>query len=101
MTPSPPLSLESVVCARSNQVSSRVDDELVVLDLDSSLYFALDPVGARIFELVQTPTPLEAVLDQVVAEFEVDAAVARADLLSLVASLVEERLVEVRAGHAP
>jgi len=47
-----PLSLETVVCARANQVSSRVGDELVVLDLDSSLYFSLDPVGARIFELL-------------------------------------------------
>src|SRR5689334_2819407 len=46
----PSLSMETVVCATSNQVSARVDDELVVLDLDSSLYYALDSVGARIFE---------------------------------------------------
>ena len=95
------LSLETVVCTRSNQVSSRVGDELVVLDLDSSLYFSLDPVGARIFELLERPTPLTAVLDAVVAEFDVDAATARADLLALVNSLVAQKLVEARASGAP
>jgi hypothetical protein len=88
------LSLETVVCARSNQVSSRVGDEMVILDLDSSLYYALEPVGARIFELLQQPTRLDAVLQAMVAEFEVDAETARADLLALVDTLVAQKLVE-------
>ena len=101
MPPEPlPLSLDTVVCATSNQVSSRVGDELVVLDLDSSLYYSLDPVGARIFELLQQPTPLGAVVDTVVAEFEVDVQTARADLLALVGTLVADKLVEARAGGA-
>lgn len=102
--PSPettPLSLESVVCARSNQVSARVGDELVILDLDSSLYYSLDPVSARIFELLQQPTPLDTVRDAIVAEFEVDAQTARIDLLALVDELVANRLVEARAHIAP
>lgn len=97
----PPLSLETVVCTSSNQVSSRVGDELVILDLDSSLYYSLDPVGARIFELIQEPTPLAAVLGAVVAEFEVDAQTARTDLLALVDTLVAQKLVEARASRAP
>ena len=102
MSPDPsPLSLETVVCTRSNQVSSRVGDELVVLDLDGSLYYSLDPVGARIFELLERPTSLRAVLDTVVAEFEVDAETARADLLALVNNLVAQKLVEARPSGAP
>jgi len=99
--PTAPLSLATVVCARSNQVSARVGDELVILDLDSSLYYSLDAVGARIFELVQQPTPLDAVVDTMVAEFEVDAQTARADLLALVGTLVAQNLVEARASGAP
>jgi hypothetical protein len=97
----PPLSLDTFVCASSNQVSTRVGDELVILDLDSSRYYSLDPVGARIFELIQQPTPLDAVADAVVAEFEVDAQTARADLLALVDTLVAQNLVEARASGAP
>jgi hypothetical protein len=95
-----PLSLETVVCAGANQVSSRVGDELVVLDLDSSRYYSLDPVGARIFELLERPTRLDAVLEAIVAEFEVDAPTARTDVLDLVGTLIAEKLVETRASGA-
>jgi hypothetical protein len=96
-----PLSLDTVVCASRNQVSSRVGDDAVILDLDSSLYYSLDPVGARIFELLQQPRSLGAVLDDVVSEFEVDVETARADLLALVGSLIAQRLVEERPAGAP
>jgi hypothetical protein len=95
-----PLSLATVVSARMNQVHSRVGDDLVILDLDSSLYYSLDPVGARVFELLQQPTRLDAIADTIVAEFEVDAPTARRDLLALVDTLVAQKLVEARATGA-
>jgi hypothetical protein len=94
------LSLDTVVCASSNQVSSRVGDEVVILDLDSSLYYSLDPVGARIFELLQQPARLDAVLEAMVSEFDVDRQTARTDLLTLVDALVAQKLVEARASGA-
>jgi hypothetical protein len=96
----PPLSLATVVCATANQVSSRVGDELVILDLEGSLYYSLDPVGTRIFELLQRPTPLETVLDTMIAEFDVDAQTARTDLLTLVDTLMAQKLVEARTTGA-
>jgi hypothetical protein len=93
-------SLSMVCCAGPNQMSSRVGDEVAILDLERSIYFGLDPVGARIWELLQQPTALAAVLQAVLAEFEVDEATARVDLLALVDALLEQRLVEVRPGDA-
>jgi len=95
-----PLSLETVLRASSSQVSSRVGDELVILDLDSCTYYALDPVGARVFELLQRPTSVDAVLAAIVGEFEVDAQTARGDLLALVDTLLAEKLIEASAGGA-
>jgi hypothetical protein len=87
-------SLETVVVARSNQVSARAGDDLVILDLDTSMYYSLDEVGARIFELCREPVTLASVLDAVVDEFEVDAATARADLVALVDTLIAEKLLD-------
>jgi len=95
-----PLALATVVSASPNQVHSRVDDDLVILELDSSLYYALDPVGARVFELVQEPTSLGAIVDTIVAEFEVDAPTARTDVLALMDTLLAQKLVEARAPGA-
>jgi len=91
--------LSSVVCASPNEVSSRIGDEAAILDLDSSVYYGLDPVGARIFELLQAPTALHDVLATLLAEYQVDEPTARADLLALVEQLVDKRLVVI-AGDA-
>jgi len=95
-----PLTLATVVSATANQVHSRVDDDLVILDLDRSLYYSLDAVGARVFELLQQPTRLDVVADTIVAEFEVDAPTARKDVLALVDTLIAQKLVEARASGA-
>jgi hypothetical protein len=95
-----PAALSDVVSVSTSQVASRVGDELAILDLDHSLYYGLDPVGARIWELIQEPTVLSAVLAAVVAEFEVDEPTARADLLALIDELVEKGLVTKHASDA-
>jgi hypothetical protein len=95
------LDLKTVVCASENQVSSRVGDETAILDLDSSVYYGLDPVGARIFELLAEPVPLESVLQTVIAEYEIDAETARIDLFALVRDLLAQKLVVVQSANAP
>ena len=100
MTKTKPSALTDIVCVSATQVASRVGDELAILDLDRSVYYGLDPIGTRIWELIQEPTRLCAVLATVVAEFEVDEATARADLLALTDELIDKGLVTVHASDA-
>jgi hypothetical protein len=95
------LALTDIVCVSAHQMASRVGEELAILDLEQSVYYGLDPVGARIWELLQTPTALSSVVDVVVAEFDVDYGTARADLLALVGELLDKQLVNLRGSHAP
>jgi hypothetical protein len=92
--------LSSVVCASPNEVSRRIGDEIgdeaALLDLDSSMYYGLDRVGARIFDLLQAPTALHDVLATLLAEYEVDEPTARADPLEL----VDKRLVVIGGDAA-
>ena len=85
--------LATRACASSNEVSSRVGDEAAILDLDAGVYYALDPVGARIFELLQQPARLGDVLSTLLAEYEIDEETARGDLLAFVGDLQDKRLV--------
>ena len=87
---------EDVVCAAANQVSSRVGDEVAVLGLDKAAYYGLNPVGARIWELVQKPVRLDDVAARLSAEYEVDGDTARRDLMGLVEKLLSEGLIELR-----
>lgn len=83
-----------VVAAR-DQVSVEVEGEAVILSLADGVYYGLDPVGARVWTLLEAPCTVAELRDAVVAEWEVDAPTAERDLLALLEALAARGLVEV------
>ena len=76
------------------QVMSRlVDDETVLLDLASGIYFGIDGVGQRIWEAVSQGQSLGDTVAVIVAEYEVDEAQAQADVNAFVSDLVARGLL--------
>lgn len=76
------------------QVMARtVGDETVILDLASGTYFGLDPVGARIWALIGEGKTLAEICTTMLEEYEVEREPLEADVLRLVAELVERGLV--------
>jgi hypothetical protein len=93
-----PAALTDVVCVSAGQLASRTGGGVAILDVHRTLYYGLDAVGARIWGLIEEPTPLTDVLAAVVAEFDIDEATATSDLLDLVDQLVAKGLATLR-GH--
>jgi hypothetical protein len=76
------------------QVMSRpVGDETVLLDLASGIYFGVDGVAKRIWELIAEGQNLGQAVETIVSEFEVEAAQAEADVLAFASELVERGLL--------
>ena len=94
-------SLTSRVRIPDGVLTHDLQGELVILDLNTGVYFGLDPVGTRIWHLIQEHQSLQKVLDSMVEEYEVTKAQCVQDLLSFVALLLEKRLVEVCNGAGP
>jgi hypothetical protein len=77
------------------QVMSRlVDDETVLLDLESGMYFGLDGVGKLIWESVTDGKSLGEISAVITAEFEVDEAQALIDVIAFASDLVERGLLK-------
>jgi hypothetical protein len=86
----------SSILVRSDDVlHQEVGGEAVLLDLASETYFALDPVGTRIWELLDG-RPLDAILHTLCDEYDAAPARIEADLLQLAASLADAGLIRVR-----
>ena len=76
------------------QVMSRlVDDETVLLDLASGMYFGLDGVGKRIWESISEGASLAEAAAVIAAEYEVDESQALADILKFTGDLVDRGLL--------
>lgn len=92
----PSLSLHSVVVAISEQVSCPLGDESAILNLKNSVYYGMNPVGARVWNLVQQPKSVSQLRDALLDEYEVEATQCERDLLDLLEQMRVEGLIEIR-----
>ena len=66
------LSANSTVVAAKDQVSCEVADEAVILDVKAGIYYGLNSVGARIWDLIQEPSTVDQIRDAILQEYEID-----------------------------
>jgi len=90
------VTVQSIVVAVKDQVSSDVGGEAVILHMQSGIYYGLDPVGARIWSLVQQPKRVADLREAVVDEFDVEPARCETDLIELLQKLLTEGLIELQ-----
>lgn len=97
MTGTQPLVTFDSVLERSQEVLyQEVADEAVLLDLSSEQYFGLDPVGTRIWNLLEGDADLASIHDALIQEYDADPARIGEDLLALAQSFADAGLVRVR-----
>ena len=73
----------------------RVDDEIVVLDLNSSSYLAINDSGGALWPLIADGTTEPRLIDALTTRFGLDPARAQADVGAFVDRLRSLTLVEV------
>ena len=81
-----------------------LDRECVLLNLDTERYFGLDETGTRMWQLVTSAPSIDAAFQELLAEFDVEPELLRANLTELLSRLVENGLLEVipaDVGTAP
>jgi hypothetical protein len=90
------VSERSVVSAAKDQISSNLGGEVAILDLDAGVYYGLDEVGARIWELVRDPRRVGEIQATIAEEYDVEPDRAKRDVLALLQQLADEGLLEVK-----
>ncbi len=70
-----------------------IGGESVLAQVEGGEYFGLDEVGTRIWNLLTEGKDVEAIVDAVTAEFEVESTVASADVAALIRDLLRAGLV--------
>ena len=94
----PEISKISTVVRAKDQVSCDLAGEAVILNTKSGIYYGLNPVGARIWELIQEPTTIGAVLDSLLKEFDVTPERSQKELFALIEDMAARELISIEAG---
>lgn len=89
------LSNSSVIARAKNQVSCDVAGEAVILSLKSGMYYGLEGVGARIWNLIREPRVFVDIRDTILQEFAVEPEACEQDAQTFLEAMVAEGLIEV------
>ena len=76
---------------------SRLQEESVILNLDSERYFGLDDVGTRFLSVLTTAESIDAAYESLAEEYDVDREILRQDLVALIQNLLQQGIIEVSA----
>jgi hypothetical protein len=90
------ISPSSIVVCTDENLYCDLQGEAVVLNIQSGIYFGLNTLGARIWELIQKPAKVSFVRDELVKEFDIHPANCEADLLVFLKQLQANALIMVQ-----
>ena len=88
------IELSTVVIQSKHQVSCNLNDEIVILNLKSTLYFGLDEVGAYIWQSLSEPRAVSELCKAVRHRFDIGDERCRTDVFEFLTQLDHAGLIE-------
>ncbi|TNE55630.1 MAG: PqqD family protein [Bacteroidetes bacterium] len=74
-------------------ISTKLDEELIMLDIDQGKYFGLNPVAVRIWELIESPKSLDELCEALLQEYEVSPALCQQDTAVHLEEMIRMNLI--------
>ena len=90
-----------MVRKQGDWLAAKVGDELVMMSAEKGNYIGLSEVGARIWELIETPQEVDAVCAQLIDEFEVAPDVCRTEVETFLNELVKHGAIALETAPSP
>lgn len=87
------LSPQCILSRNQSIFASRIDGELVMMDEKQSAYFGLNPVGSTIWDNLNEPLSVEALIDRLVTHYSVDRERCRQEIQPFLRQMLEHGLV--------
>lgn len=89
--------IETVLVRSANCLASGIDDELVMIDVESGYYFSLDAIGHDIWKRLEQPVRVGDLCVALEHAYAAPLDVITADVLRLLNSMADEGLVKAVA----
>lgn len=83
------------VCQSKEIDATDLDGEKVMMNLDLGKYFSLNPVGSRIWELMENEISIEEIIKTLLNEYNVDKQVCEKSVIEYLDKLKNANLIEV------
>ena len=80
---------------RSNEnITSRIQDEVVMVNLTQGNYYALNEVGSSIWNIIETPHSIEEIAEILLMEYAVNKETCINEISDFINQLLEHKVIE-------
>lgn len=87
------ITLNTTIKRNPELVASDMDGETVMMSIDNGEYFGLDPVGSRIWTLIENQIRIDKLIEQLLEEFDVTKEQCELDTLEFLNQLQDKNLL--------
>ncbi|WP_157215752.1 PqqD family protein [Flavisphingomonas formosensis] len=88
---------DTIVVRNPDMPATCVDEELVILNVETGRYVGLDSIGRRIWDAIEMPTRVGDLCTSLAREFRGDAAAVEEDTTAFLHELAREALIGIQA----
>jgi len=90
--------LDGTLTVNETVIYAELDDEAVLLNVESGVYFGLDPIGSQIWRMLERGLSLGEIVRRLLDEYEVESEALKLDVMEFVAKLETQGLVRADEG---
>ena len=82
------------IIKRANIHGSKIGDELVFFNHETGKYYGTGPVGAEIWEILETPTSLGQICDRLLEKFDVDRETCETHVSEFISDMIKSGILD-------
>ena len=90
-----PINPNNLITRVPDLMSTRVDEDVVILNMQTDTYVALDAIGRRIWDLLETPRRVDEICQQLSQEFSGDPEQITTDVLAFLNELEADQMLNI------
>jgi len=94
------LTLNSVVQRDPEIISAEADEDLIMVSVATGYYYGLSHVAREIWDAIGRPRKISGLIDDLIANYEVDSISCKEQTLSFLEALLDEGLLQVKDAPA-
>ena len=89
------IDIDTLIVRISGVVTTDMDGEIGMLHMEKGMYYALNDVGTRIWQMIEKPEPIRGIIDGLRREYAVDAEHCREQVLEFLEAMYKNGLIEI------
>lgn len=95
------MDINTILERNPEMVFSEMDGEIVMMSIENSEYYGLDPIASRIWQLLEKPSSVAHLADILLEEYEVDRETCLKDVLDFSGELLQKKIIRIQESADP